>query len=97
MRSSEKKMVVPGSVVEGLRLLAVKAAIMMSVFLTARRGLTAGDRSILTAINTDVSSLSFVSSTFIILCYSRFNKLRKFSVKLVFYLALSSKLKNVYF
>ncbi|CAN6929745.1 unnamed protein product, partial [Brassica oleracea var. botrytis] len=46
------------------------AAIMMSVVLTARRGLTARDRSILTAINTDYTDLSFVSSTFIVLCCS---------------------------
>ncbi|KAL0697010.1 hypothetical protein Bca4012_064190 [Brassica carinata] len=64
----------------------------MSLVLTAGGGLTAGDRSILTAINTGASSLSFVGSTFIVLCYCLFKELRKFSFKLVFYLALSDML-----
>jgi len=61
----------------------------MSAVLTAGGGLTAGDRSIITAINTGASSLSFVGSAFIVLCYCLFKELRKFSFKLVFYLALS--------
>ncbi|XP_013641191.2 G-protein coupled receptor 1-like [Brassica napus] len=64
----------------------------MSAVLTAGGGLTAGDRSILTAINTGASSLSFVGSTFIVLCYCLFKELRKFSFKLIFYLALSDML-----
>ncbi|KAG2330372.1 hypothetical protein Bca52824_001552 [Brassica carinata] len=51
-------------------------------------GLTAGDRNILTAINTGAPSLSFVGSTFIVLCYCFFKELCKFSFELVFYLAL---------
>lgn len=47
------------------------------------------DRGILTAVNSGASSLSFVGSGFIVLCYSLFKELRKFSFKLVFYLSLS--------
>ncbi|KAI5669593.1 hypothetical protein M9H77_19446 [Catharanthus roseus] len=51
--------------------------------------LTASDRQILTAVNTGASSLSLVGSGFIVLCYLLFKELRKFSFKLVFFLALS--------
>ncbi|CAN8302844.1 unnamed protein product [Cochlearia groenlandica] len=61
----------------------------MSAILAAGRGLTTGDRNYITAINTGASSLSFVGSAFIVLCYCLFKELRKFSFKLVFYLALS--------
>ncbi|KAK9182081.1 hypothetical protein WN944_025222 [Citrus x changshan-huyou] len=54
--------------------------------------LTAHDRRILTALNTGASSLSFVGSGFIVLCYCLFKELRKFSFKLVFFLALSDML-----
>lgn len=54
--------------------------------------LTLGDRRILTAINSGASSLSFVGSGFIVLCYVLFKELRKFSFKLVFYLAFSDML-----
>ncbi|KAI4380299.1 hypothetical protein MLD38_006505 [Melastoma candidum] len=47
------------------------------------------DREVLTAVTTSASSLSFVGSGFIVLCYLLFKELRKFSFKLVFYLALS--------
>ena len=50
------------------------------------------DRGILTAVNSGASSLSFVGSGFIVLCYSLFKELRKFSFKLVFYLSLSDVL-----
>ncbi|KAG2332655.1 hypothetical protein Bca52824_003835 [Brassica carinata] len=60
--------------------------------MTMGGGLTAGDRIILTAINTGAPSLSFVGSTFIVLCYCFFKELCKFSFKLVFYLALSDML-----
>lgn len=50
------------------------------------------DRGILTAVNSGASSLSFVGSGFIVLCYSLFKELRKFSFKLVFYLSLSDML-----
>lgn len=52
-------------------------------------GLTVAERGILTAVNTGASSLSFVGSGFIVLCYLLFKELRKFSFKLVFFLALS--------
>ncbi|XP_073526058.1 uncharacterized protein [Phyllobates terribilis] len=55
-------------------------------------GLTASDRHILTAVNTGASSLSLIGSTFIVLCYLLFKELRKFSFKLVFFLALSDML-----
>uniref|UniRef100_A0A2P2JLF3 G-protein coupled receptor 1 n=1 Tax=Rhizophora mucronata TaxID=61149 RepID=A0A2P2JLF3_RHIMU len=51
--------------------------------------LTADDRRILMAVNTGASSLSFLGSSFIVACYLLFKELRKFSFKLVFYLALS--------
>ncbi|CAM8952831.1 unnamed protein product [Rhodiola kirilowii] len=51
--------------------------------------LTAYDRQILTSVNAAASSLSLVGSGFIVLCYVLFKELRKFSFKLVFYLALS--------
>ncbi|XP_060208616.1 G-protein coupled receptor 1 isoform X1 [Lycium barbarum] len=51
--------------------------------------LTVSDRQVLTAVNSGASSLSFVGSGFIVLCYLLFKDLRKFSFKLVFYLALS--------
>ncbi|XP_057957755.1 G-protein coupled receptor 1 [Malania oleifera] len=54
--------------------------------------LTAGHRRILTTVNTGASSLSLVGSGFIVLCYLLFKELRKFSFKLVFYLALSDLL-----
>ncbi|KAH6790814.1 G-protein-coupled receptor 1 [Perilla frutescens var. frutescens] len=51
--------------------------------------LTSAERGILTAINSGASSLSLVGSGFIVLCYVLFKELRKFSFKLVFFLALS--------
>ncbi|KAG2664167.1 hypothetical protein I3843_16G065100 [Carya illinoinensis] len=54
--------------------------------------LTAHDRRVLMAVNAGASSLSFVGSGFIVLCYVLFKELRKFSFKLVFYLALSDML-----
>ncbi|KAH0643777.1 hypothetical protein KY290_035240 [Solanum tuberosum] len=51
--------------------------------------LTVAERQVLTAVNSGASSLSFVGSGFIVLCYFLFKQLRKFSFKLVFYLALS--------
>ncbi|XP_034683668.1 G-protein coupled receptor 1 [Vitis riparia] len=58
----------------------------------ATGNLTAHDRQILAAVNGGASSLSFVGSGFIVLCYVLFKELRKFSFKLVFYLALSDML-----
>ncbi|CAN6582998.1 unnamed protein product [Malus baccata var. baccata] len=55
-------------------------------------GLTAYDRHVLAAVNAGAASLSFVGSGFIVLCYVLFKELRKFSFKLVFYLALSDML-----
>jgi len=54
--------------------------------------LSAHDRHVLTAVSAGASSLSFVGSGFIVLCYVLFKELRKFSFKLVFYLALSVRL-----
>lgn len=59
--------------------------------------LTASERGILTAINTGASSLSLVGSGFIVLCYLLFKDLRKFSFKLVFFLALSVSIANFIF
>ncbi|KAK9142175.1 hypothetical protein Syun_011575 [Stephania yunnanensis] len=54
--------------------------------------LTAGDRRVLAAVNGGASALSFVGSSFIVVCYLLFKELRKFSFKLVFFLALSDML-----
>ncbi|OIW09217.1 hypothetical protein TanjilG_11355 [Lupinus angustifolius] len=51
--------------------------------------LTAHDRHILMAVSAGASSLSLAGSSFIVMCYLLFKELRKFSFKLVFYLALS--------
>lgn len=54
--------------------------------------LSASDREILTAVSSGASTLSFLGSAFIVICYLLFKELRKFSFKLVFYLALSDML-----
>ncbi|XP_054799215.1 G-protein coupled receptor 1 [Prosopis cineraria] len=64
----------------------------MASLVSVAGALTANDRRILSAVNTGASSLSFVGSSFIVLCYVLFTELRKFSFKLVFYLALSDML-----
>lgn len=55
----------------------------------AAGGFAPGERRILEAVNIGASSLSLIGSAFIVLCYLLFKELRKFSFKLVFYLALS--------
>lgn len=57
--------------------------------MAAAGGLTAGDRKVLAAVNVSASTLSLVGSAFIVLCYLLFKELRKFSFKLIFFLALS--------
>ncbi|XP_025818873.1 G-protein coupled receptor 1 isoform X2 [Panicum hallii] len=47
------------------------------------------ERQILDAVGTGAAALSLVGSSFIVLCYLLFRELRKFSFKLVFYLAVS--------
>ncbi|CAN1151021.1 G-protein coupled receptor 1 [Linum perenne] len=54
--------------------------------------LTGHDRRLLRNINAGASSFSFLGSSFIVLCYILFRDLRKFSFKLVFYLAISDML-----
>lgn len=51
--------------------------------------LTPGEKETLAAVNVGASALSFAGSAFIVLCYVLFRELRKFSFKLIFYLALS--------
>ncbi|XP_077236375.1 G-protein coupled receptor 1-like [Tasmannia lanceolata] len=51
--------------------------------------LTGKERRILTAVNAGASTLSLGGSAFIVLCYLLFKELRKFSFKLIFFLALS--------
>ncbi|KAL6968858.1 hypothetical protein U1Q18_049650 [Sarracenia purpurea var. burkii] len=58
--------------------------------------LTARDRRILTTVNSGASSLSLVGSGFIVLCYLCFKELRKFSFKLVFFLAFSDMLYSFF-
>lgn len=50
---------------------------------------TLKDRQILAAAGISTAALSLVGSSFIVLCYLLFKELRKFSFKLVFFLALS--------
>ncbi|GAB4854005.1 glycolytic proteins transcriptional activator gcr1, variant 2 [Ancistrocladus abbreviatus] len=64
----------------------------MSPVPAALGGFTVRDRQILAGVNTGASSLSLVGSGFIVLCYVLFKQLRKFSFKLVFFLALSDML-----
>ncbi|KAK8930756.1 G-protein coupled receptor 1 [Platanthera zijinensis] len=47
------------------------------------------DRHILSAVGATAAALSLTGSAFIVLCYIFFKELRKFSFKLVFFLALS--------
>jgi hypothetical protein len=47
------------------------------------------DRDILDAVGTTAAALSLAGSSFIVLCYLLFRELRKFSFKLVFFLAVS--------
>lgn len=47
------------------------------------------DRHILAAVGATAAALSLTGSAFIVLCYILFKELRKFSFKLVFFLALS--------
>jgi hypothetical protein len=47
------------------------------------------DRQVLDAVGTAAAALSLVGSSFIVLCYILFRELRKFSFKLVFFLAVS--------
>ncbi|KAL8254753.1 hypothetical protein R6Q59_032974 [Mikania micrantha] len=58
--------------------------------------LTAGERHLLTAVNSGASTLSLLGSGFIVLCYLCFKELRKFSFKLVFFLALSDMLYSFF-
>jgi len=51
--------------------------------------LTQAEKETLAAVNVGASALSFAGSAFIVLCYVLFRELRKFSFKLIFYLALS--------
>ncbi|KAF7830404.1 G-protein coupled receptor 1 isoform X1 [Senna tora] len=64
----------------------------MATIVSVIGGLTAHNRQVLSAVNTGASSLSFIGSSFIVLCYVLFTELRKFSFKLVFYLAFSDML-----
>ncbi|XP_039125622.1 G-protein coupled receptor 1 [Dioscorea cayenensis subsp. rotundata] len=52
-------------------------------------GITAGERRVLAAVGSGSAALSLAGSAFIVLCYLLFRDLRKFSFKLVFFLALS--------
>uniref|UniRef100_A0A0E0HM86 G-protein coupled receptors family 2 profile 2 domain-containing protein n=1 Tax=Oryza nivara TaxID=4536 RepID=A0A0E0HM86_ORYNI len=47
------------------------------------------DRDVLDAVGTSAAALSLAGSSFIVLCYLLFRELRKFSFKLVYFLAVS--------
>nr|AAY30370.2 G-protein coupled receptor [Pisum sativum] len=64
----------------------------MTGILAGAAAISGAQRSIITAINTGASSLSFVGSAFIVLCYCIYKDINKYTFKLVFYLALSDML-----
>ncbi|KAK7261013.1 hypothetical protein RIF29_27316 [Crotalaria pallida] len=66
----------------------------MATSVAVAAAITAHDRQILVDVSSGASILSFAGSSFIVLCYLLFKELRKFSFKLVFYLALSEMLPN---
>lgn len=66
-----------------------KAAHPNSLAMQTSGSFTVNERQILTSVNTAASTLSMLGSAFIVLCYVLFKELRKFSFKLVFFLALS--------
>uniref|UniRef100_A0A0R0GBQ3 G-protein coupled receptors family 2 profile 2 domain-containing protein n=1 Tax=Glycine max TaxID=3847 RepID=A0A0R0GBQ3_SOYBN len=68
----------------------------MATSVAVAGALTAHDRRVLTAVNAGASSLSLAGSSFIVVCYLLFKELRKFSFKLVFYLALSDILCSLF-
>ncbi|KAK1279478.1 G-protein coupled receptor 1 [Acorus gramineus] len=68
---------------------ATAAAAAEAVVRTAAAGLTGSERKILRGVNVGASTLSLAGSAFIVLCYILFKELRKFSFKLIFFLALS--------
>ncbi|KAK6912883.1 hypothetical protein RJ641_022484 [Dillenia turbinata] len=76
----------------GERLTLMATSIISQQRMMGAGSLRAEDRRILTSINAVASSLSLVGSAFIVLCYILFKDLRKFSFKLVFFLALSDML-----
>lgn len=59
-------------------------------------GLSAAQTRALTGINVGCSALSFLGSGFVVLCFLLFRELRKFSFRLVFYLALSDMLTSLF-
>ncbi|KAK1302116.1 G-protein coupled receptor 1 [Acorus calamus] len=69
---------------------ATAAAAAEAVVRTAAAGLTGSERRILRGVNVGASTLSLAGSAFIVLCYILFKELRKFSFKLIFFLALSN-------
>ncbi|XP_020571342.1 G-protein coupled receptor 1 isoform X1 [Phalaenopsis equestris] len=64
----------------------------MAVARAISGSLSVKDRWILAAFGTTAAGLSLAGSAFIVLCYILFKELRKFSFKLVFFLALSDML-----
>ncbi|KAK1603791.1 hypothetical protein QYE76_027464 [Lolium multiflorum] len=54
------------------------------------------NREILDAVGTTAAALSLVGSSFIVLCYLLFRELRKFSFKLVYFLALADMLCSLF-
>ncbi|KAJ6812728.1 G-protein coupled receptor 1 [Iris pallida] len=65
------------------------AAAAAGAVAAAAASLSLKERRILAAVGSGAAALSLGGSTFIVLCYLFFRELRKFSFKLVFFLALS--------
>eukprot|EP00282_Hemiselmis_andersenii_P003632 CAMPEP_0114119726 /NCGR_PEP_ID=MMETSP0043_2-20121206/6265_1 /TAXON_ID=464988 /ORGANISM="Hemiselmis andersenii, Strain CCMP644" /LENGTH=273 /DNA_ID=CAMNT_0001212293 /DNA_START=165 /DNA_END=982 /DNA_ORIENTATION=- len=59
------------------------------------RGFEPQELATIEAIGKTASSLSFISSSFIILCYAAFPDLRKFAFKLVFFLSISDMMSSI--
>ncbi|PKA65720.1 G-protein coupled receptor 1 [Apostasia shenzhenica] len=65
------------------------AAAVAAATAPASGSLSVKDRQIVAAVGTTTATISLAGSAFIVLCYILFRELRKFSFKLVFFLALS--------
>uniref|UniRef100_A0A453R198 Uncharacterized protein n=1 Tax=Aegilops tauschii subsp. strangulata TaxID=200361 RepID=A0A453R198_AEGTS len=53
------------------------------------------NREILDAVGTTAAALSLAGSSFIVLCYLLFRELRKFSFKLVYFLAVAVRASDL--
>ena len=62
---------------------------MAAAALSASASQSLRNRELLDAVGTTAAALSLAGSSFIVLCYLLFRELRKFSFKLVYFLAVA--------